>query len=372
MTNILFCVCGLGLGHVTRSLSIIKYYVNNKNNRIFIYSEKNVLEFLKNEFPNSKNIILIENKNPYPDLERGKNNLEQTYYMIIDGLNMPKIIKKENKIIQKIIQQNKIDTIISDGIYGAYSEQIPCFLITHQLEFQISGFRKIFGKISDPYNLSIFKKYTKILVLDYKDEKISIAGKLAPSKYRKNKKFVYVGILSQYHKIKTKKDIDYLVIISGYLKEHKQEFYNKLLNVLKKKPGKKVFIMGDYINDYHKQLPGNIEIYSSFKNLDKNKIYNRAKIIVSRTGYSTLMDLVELNKDGILIPTPNCSEQVYLGKYHLNKGYFNIILNQKNINETTFKHNFHNTYLIKNTNLPKTKDSIKLITQTIEKYGKKQ
>jgi UDP-N-acetylglucosamine:LPS N-acetylglucosamine transferase len=208
-----------------------------------------------------------------------------------------------------------------------------------------------------------------VFVLDYKHEK-SIAGDLAPSKYKKSKKLEYVGILSQYNKINEKENIDYLVVISGYLLEHKQEFYERIVDILKTRKGKKVFIMGDYINDYHKKLPGDIEVYSSFKNLNKNKLYNQAKIIISRTGYSTLMDLIELNKDAILIPTPNESEQMYLGKYHENKGYFNIIQSQKKINKNNLTHNKKNTELIKKSNLPKTKETIKRITTIINEYTK--
>ena len=367
MSNILFCVCALGLGHVTRTLPLIKHYLNNGENKVYVTSEPNVLGFLKNEFKNTKNLVLIEKENKYPPLERGKSNLAYTAHIILDGLSMPSIVKKENKVINKIVSKYKINFIISDGIYGAYSRKVPCFLLTHQLEFKFYGIPFLFRPLTTIYNKHIFNKFTKVFVLDYKKE-ISIAGKLAPEKYKKNNKLEYVGILSQYNKTNIKEDIDYLVIISGYLLEYKQEFYEKILGILKTRKGKKVFILGDYINDYHKKLPGDVEVYSSFKNLDKNKLYNQAKIIISRTGYSTVMDLIELNKDAILIPTPNESEQMYLGDYHTNKGYFNIIQSQKEINKDNLKHNTENTKLIKKSNLPKTKETIKKITNIINEY----
>ena len=43
---------------------------------------------------------------------------------------------------------------------------------------------------------------------------------------------------------------------------------------------------------------------------------NRALLIVSRSGYSTLMELAELGKHALLIPTPGQTEQEYLGAYH--------------------------------------------------------
>jgi UDP-N-acetylglucosamine transferase subunit ALG13 len=49
---------------------------------------------------------------------------------------------------------------------------------------------------------------------------------------------------------------------------------------------------------------------------------NRAKFIVARAGYSTIMDVVELGKRALLIPTPGQTEQEYLAKYLDDKKYF--------------------------------------------------
>jgi len=52
-------------------------------------------------------------------------------------------------------------------------------------------------------------------------------------------------------------------------------------------------------------------------------------MVLSRSGYTTLMDLVKLNKKAILIPTPGQSEQEYLGKFLMKKGYFYNISQEK-------------------------------------------
>jgi UDP-N-acetylglucosamine:LPS N-acetylglucosamine transferase len=39
-------------------------------------------------------------------------------------------------------------------------------------------------------------------------------------------------------------------------------------------------------------------------------------IFVTRSGYSTLMDLAKFGKKAIIVPTPGQTEQQYLGKYH--------------------------------------------------------
>ncbi len=49
---------------------------------------------------------------------------------------------------------------------------------------------------------------------------------------------------------------------------------------------------------------------------------NRSKLIISRSGYSTMMDLVELGKKALLVPTPGQTEQEYLSEYHNRLGSF--------------------------------------------------
>lgn len=44
----------------------------------------------------------------------------------------------------------------------------------------------------------------------------------------------------------------------------------------------------------------------------RQNLFNRARRVVSRSGYTTIMDLVEHDKPGILFPTPNQTEQEYL------------------------------------------------------------
>ena len=40
----------------------------------------------------------------------------------------------------------------------------------------------------------------------------------------------------------------------------------------------------------------------------------KAEFVISRSGYSTIMDLARLQKKSILIPTPGQTEQLYLAK----------------------------------------------------------
>jgi UDP-N-acetylglucosamine:LPS N-acetylglucosamine transferase len=69
-------------------------------------------------------------------------------------------------------------------------------------------------------------------------------------------------------------------------------------------------------------LEKNIKIYSHQTSNDLNKLMLEADFIISRSGYSTIMDLVVLQKNALLIPTPEQSEQEYLAKRFQENGLF--------------------------------------------------
>ena len=75
----------------------------------------------------------------------------------------------------------------------------------------------------------------------------------------------------------------------------------------------------------------NIQIYSFLGPEKQGEFFNRAKVVVARSGYTTIMDLAELGKKKVLlIPTPGQTEQEYLADYYEKEGYLHHV-HQSNI-----------------------------------------
>ena len=51
-------------------------------------------------------------------------------------------------------------------------------------------------------------------------------------------------------------------------------------------------------------------------------VLNEADVVIARSGYSTVMDLVAMERSAILIPTPGQTEQEYLAKTLKEQGFF--------------------------------------------------
>jgi UDP-N-acetylglucosamine:LPS N-acetylglucosamine transferase len=66
------------------------------------------------------------------------------------------------------------------------------------------------------------------------------------------------------------------------------------------------------------------------------EIIKSSKGVVTRSGYTTIMELISLNCSALLIPTPGQTEQEYLAEYLAEKGWFTTISQRKLNGELTF------------------------------------
>ncbi len=116
-------------------------------------------------------------------------------------------------------------------------------------------------------------------------------------------------------------DIDILVSISGP-EPQRTIFEQKMRQQLPSLPGEKVMVLGKpEVREVDNQIAG-LTIYSHLERHDLQKYFNRSKLIVSRSGYSTIMELVELRKKALFIPTPGQTEQLLLAERLKTLGWY--------------------------------------------------
>ena len=98
---------------------------------------------------------------------------------------------------------------------------------------------------------------------------------------------------------------------------------NILLEQLKSTSYKALIIRGmaDIVNRH--SLSENIELISFLTSTELENEISSSKIIISRAGYCSIMDLYKIGRKAILIPTPGQTEQEYLAKILMeNKMFF--------------------------------------------------
>ncbi len=314
--NIIYGICSWGLGHATRSLPVMRKLIEEGNN-LTVISHGNSLKFLKRELGDGGIRYFDVKDYPIPIAETRGAFIAKSF------LYWPKFMSRMHRgleFVTKLLEKEKIDVIISDGRYDIYSRRIPSFLINHQVRvLNPLNLRTLeFG--SEIYNLFFLNdRFIKFLVPDYENDDLS--GKLSHNlKLIKREKIAYVGVLSDFRKRDLKKDIDYLISITGP-EPQRSILENILMKQIGNMDGKIVITLGRPDKEVFRKEE-NIEVYNIVNKEKREEFLNRAKMVISRSGYSTIMDLAVIKTKALLIPTPGQVEQEYLAKYHMEKGTF--------------------------------------------------
>lgn len=221
-----------------------------------------------------------------------------------------KRIRKEHDQIEKIIQKEKIDLIISDNRFGCWSQQTHSIFITHQVNLQLPWIMKWTYSFVNYFNHQQIKKFGLCWIPD--DSRNRITGELS---YRSGLNARYIGMLSRFEKdssVQIKYDL--LILLSGPEPQRtllEQKLMRKLQGTLLK-----VFfvrgILGENVLEIE-SIP-NVLCKNHLNTNELSRVIQESKIIISRSGYSTIMDLAKLNKKAIFIPTPGQTEQMYLAR----------------------------------------------------------
>ena len=142
------------------------------------------------------------------------------------------------------------------------------------------------------------------------------------------------------------KSIDYLVILSG--PEPQRTILEDIIIKQANDTDETIVILRAKPNEENlpDNIPNNVTIFNHVDDDKFTKLVSKSDKIICRGGYSSLMDLITLNRNAYLVPTPGQTEQEYLAKHLTEKGLFNYC-NQKDfklkdvrIPEVTIKNYF--------------------------------
>lgn len=194
-----------------------------------------------------------------------------------------------------------------------YHPHIPSVIMTHQVLAQ-SGLGSFIDNMLRGIHYKRLQRFGECWVIDVPGSP-NLAGKLAhPDVMPHNAKFI--GLLSQIEPTATSAE-HLLVLLSGP-EPQRTMLADKLWEQVKHHNGKVVFIEGSDLVTDKGDIPPHIDYHKRITKEVLEPLIAKASLVICRSGYSTLMDLVVLDKKAVLIPTPGQTEQVFLGK-HLHK-----------------------------------------------------
>lgn len=350
--KILFGVFDWGLGHSTRSMPLIKGLLD-EGHEVHILTTGRALKVLSIEF---------KDKCKYFDVPSiGLEHTKTRFFVLNFILNIPRMlnnIRKGKKTVREIIKKEKYDKIISDGRVDVYDTNQNSYLINHQLRFKTPlGTQTIAEFILS----RLMKNYKYLIVPDFENNGLS--GILGHNlKFIKKDRIKYIGILSRIKEVKLKKDIDYFISLSGP-EPQRTILEENILSQIKSINGKIVIAGGNPDIKINSSLK-KVRFYSFLDAKKQEKMMNSAKFIITRTGYTTMMEFCEVGiKNALLIPTPGQTEQEYLGDLYEEKKYFHHVSQYKlNLKQDIDKCKEFKGFSQK----AKTKDSVKIFLKLIK------
>lgn len=321
LKNILIAPLDWGLGHATRIIPLITNLLE-KNCTVFIAAEGATKVLLQKEFPNLKFLPLQGYRIQYSH--------RSAWFAAKMVLQIPHIviaIYREHQWLKEVARQYSIDVIISDNRFGLWHKSVKSVYITHQLLIKTGS--KLGEVILQQCHYWFIKRYTVCWVPDFEDVN-NFAGQLShptilPPKVR------YVGGVSRMEKKYAGEPVfDLLVLLSG--PEPQRSIFEKgLLFQLEGFSGNVLFVRGLPAEEEGTASPisrQNITIKNHLGAPELSLAMEQAAMILCRSGYTTIMDLLKLQKKAILVPTPGQTEQEYLGKYLMERKLFYTTVQQ--------------------------------------------
>jgi UDP-N-acetylglucosamine:LPS N-acetylglucosamine transferase len=315
--RILIVPLNWGLGHATRLIPVIKECVQAEA-EVLIGGSPRHQSLLQQELGILKTISI-----PYLNIRLSKGNSQ----VATIALQLPRIllyIIREHNTLKRIIKTHAIDCVISDSCFGLWSSQAYCIFITHQLNIEIPDTIKFLQRLVNYFNHWLIRKFDECWVPDFNGND-SIAGKLSYPPIR-SLRTTYLGPLSRFQTEKTAvrnytrtKKKKLLILISG--PEMQRTNFEEIIRsqVASLSPDIEHLVIRGLPDSEAKQP---LSWYNHVSAGQLEILIREADYIICRAGYSTIMDLLYLQRTAILVPTPGHSEQEYLADYLSLKGYF--------------------------------------------------
>ena len=304
-----------GLGHATRCIPIIRDLC--KNNTVAIASDGEALKLLQTEFPELDSFELPSYGIRYTFDSMIAN-------MIIQGPGAIATIRKESKKANEIAENWNADILISDNRFGFRSDKTTNIYITHQLNIPANN--PLIANIASRAHKRIINKFDQCWVPDYKGSK-TLAGKM--SQVNVKIPTTYLGPVSRLKKESLPITYDFAAILSGP-EPQRTTFESILMNVFSEFSDKKFCLVRGTSAERKVHTDSiNVDVFDLLNSEELGTIINSSNHIICRSGYTSIMDLIQLEKSALLVPTPGQYEQEYLAK-RLDKTHnFNSITQNK-------------------------------------------
>jgi UDP:flavonoid glycosyltransferase YjiC (YdhE family) len=315
--RVLFAVHDWGLGHATRSLLLIRALVARGDEVTVLSAAGPGMQLLHAELGDTCEF------HPYRDIPKPFSRYPVLFYVRM-SLDTPLVLarfKLEHRLTERLVREHRFDLVVSDSRFGVFSRQVPSYCILHSLRQIIPGRLHWMERLVEWGQRGLLEGFRKILIPDVEEDG-GLSGDLGhdPALDWGPGRLVYIGPLSSIRRQDGPEYIDCFFSVSG-IEPQLSLLARKVLDALPHMPGRIVVALGRPSAAGNARTMGNATVYDYLDRKAQGEMLNRARVVMTRSGYTTLMELAELGKRALFVPTPGQSEQEYLARFHHRRGH---------------------------------------------------
>lgn len=306
MKRVLVCVLDWGLGHATRSIPVIRELLR-QGSEVHLASSGTAGSLLKLEFP-----ALPYHELPGYRPRYSRNGLTMSS-MLAQLPKFYQVVRNEHKTTEDIVQMFQLHAVVSDNRYGCYSDTVPSVLITHQERLRLMpGFGFLEGLVNG-WLQNYYENFDEVWNPDQPGSGLTdrfISGKIPVR---------HIGWLSRFPTgAAPTGNLQIMAVVSGP-EPQRSLFEQRLRAELRNRPERSLLVTGRP-DKSDNSMDGNLEVVNHLNAEQMEARLRSADLVIARSGYSTVMDLIALGKRAAFVPTPLQPEQLFLAEHLMNSG----------------------------------------------------
>ncbi|SHK63407.1 glycosyltransferase [Fibrobacter sp. UWB12] len=368
-----------GLGHATRCVPVIREFLR-AGAEVELAVVKANANFFREVFPELRQRLAPSYNIVYP-----KHGYNMALWLLKNSMHLNSVMRYEHHFAEEMVDRHGYDVLFSDNRFAFYSKRAYSIYMTHQRRIAFPRSFAAFERVGVIWHANIMRKFDEVWVPDMEIFP-GYAGSLSHSGATPgDKPLRYVGPLSRFSEktlpavqrkspipenVDLEKDVDLMsvsefmarsanvewnvsdasmdakksarykvvAVVSG-VEPARTQFELQLREALLKIPGRHMMILGKPSAGYKTWTEGNIEFHTHLATPEFADAVRSADYVVSRGGYSTVMDMAELGAKCIFVPTPGQFEQIVLA-HDLSKAGYAVEIKADQLNADTLAKSF--------------------------------
>lgn len=320
--KVLFAVHDWGLGHATRDLVVIRALLA-AGHAVGIIAAGRALAFIRSTFGARCRYHELR------DIPKPLGRHPATFYLRM-SLAMPQVyavFRRERLFARGLCRRYGYDRIISDSRFGVALDDVPSFYIFHSLRQIIPGRPRWLEHFVEHGQQRLLRRARAILVPDERRGG-GLAGDLCHDMACDwGARVHYVGPLCDARRLDCAQDVRCFISVSG-AEPQRGILARAVLRQVHDLHGRVVVALGQPEKPGVVADDGRVTVHGFLDRDEQIRMMNRARVVVTRSGYTTLMELSQIGRRALLIPTVGQSEQEYLARLHAARGTVHSVVQQ--------------------------------------------